>query len=254
MKANILKTIGLSIVKHERVILTTVTIVAEGVAIWQAFKQGPKFKEVKEKYENGEYTKQEAAKAMAVPVAKVAVPFMLSTGAAILNHQKASEEVAKWANLYTIGRTVSDEYKLQVAKEIGEEKEKEISDATAKGMISKDAPEKAKRKAHRTGHGDTLYYDVFSDRWFYSDANFMKSTVNALNEKMLDAKEYEENNPVMLSELYSEWGLPRNKQWDHFMFDHDTGLIRFDITPDKAEDGQLYGIVQFKREPRVIRW
>lgn len=254
MKANILKTIGRSIVKHERVILTTVTIVAEGVAIWQAFKQGPKFKEVKEKYENGEYTKKEAAKAMAVPVAKVAVPFMLSTGAAILNHQKATEEAAKWANLYTIGRTVSDEYKLQTAKEVGEEKEKEISDATAKSLISKDAPEKAKKKAHRTGHGDTLCYDVFSDRWFYSDINFLVSVTQDLNEKMLDAKEYEENRPVMLSELYSEWGLPRNKQWDHFMFDHDTGLIKIDITPEKTGDGQLYGIVQFKREPRVIRW
>jgi len=254
MKANFIKAIGKSIVKHERIILTGLTIVAEGVALYQAIKQGPKFKEVKEKVEAQEITKKDAAKELAIPAAKIGVPFLVSAGSAVLNHKKASDTIASLANLYTITRTVSDEYKSQVEKEVDAETLNKINEATGQAMVDRTVKFGSAARVYHTGHGDTKFYDKFSDRYFYSDANYLQSVVNDFNERLNDSKEYSENNPVLLSELYSEWGLPYVDTFEHFMWDHDTGLIRMEITPAKGDDNQFYGVIGFKREPRVIRW
>ena len=248
------KSIGKFIAKNERVILTIVTIGAEAVAIYEGLKQGPKFEEILEKAKNDEITKKEAAKELAVPAIKVAVPFIISGGAAILNHKKASDTISSLANICAISRTVSDEYKNQVKKEVGEETESNISKNTDKALADRYVEGRIDHTIHNTGHGTDKLYDVFSDQWMYCDPNYINAVVNECNEEMLEAREYERNNPILLSDLYTRWGLPYRSEYDHFLFDHDTGIIRVDIQPAKGDDGRMYGIIKFLKEPCVVSY
>ena len=104
----LIKTIGGFIMKHERILLTIVTIGAEGIAIYEGLKQGPVFDEVLEKVKNDEMTKKEAAKELALPAVKVAVPFAISGTAAILNHKKASDTIQSLSSLIMLSKEAND--------------------------------------------------------------------------------------------------------------------------------------------------
>lgn len=244
--------------KHERILLTGVAISTEAIAIFEALKEGPTLEkikeEIKERKENGEeVTKVETAKKVAFPIAKILIPFLISLISQILNHKKASDEIASLANLITIGRTVSDEYKNQTRKTAGDETADKIENETSKALAARAANDSA-REIYDTGHGKDRFYDMFSDTLFKCDRNYMDACVNDLNAEMLDAEECSENHQVELSEVYSRWGLPYNKQWDNFVFDKNTGIIRFDVVWINDEDNKPLGHIRFRKEPRVKRW
>ena len=241
--------------KNERLLLTGVALSTEVIAILEALKEGPTFEkireEIKERKENGEEVKKtEVVRKGMKPGLKVLIPLLISIIAQILNHKKASDEIASLANLLVIGRTASDEYKKQTQKVAGEETAEKIEDETARALGQR-AYDNVEKKVYDTGHGTDRLYDMFSDETFLGDVNQMQAAVNDLNAEALEAWECSENHLIELSDVYARWGLPFGKQWRNFVFDKDTGIIRFTVTWHNDEDNRPIGHIKFTREPRV---
>lgn len=230
--------------KHERVILTCVTISAEIIAIYEAVKNGPEFEKVANEVKEEEITKGEAAKKLVVPAAKIAIPFAISSGAAILNHKKASETIASISNLYTITKTVSDEYKAQAEKELGPEKAAEIE-----GRIAKDQAARSFNGSscgdmvHLTGHGTDKFYDAWSGRWFLSDINYIKRVVNDKNAQL------QNDMYVSLNEFYADLDIPTTDSGREQGWNVDFGKIDVAFEACLDENDKPYTVMSFKSAP-----
>lgn len=233
--------------KHERVILTCVTIGAEVVAIYEAVKNGPKFEEVTEKVKKDETTKKEAVKELAVPTVKILVPFAISSGATVLNHKKASETIASISNLYTITKTVSDEYKAQMEKELGPEKAAEIENRVFKDRADRTIHSMNGNgygdMIHMTGHGTDRFYDAWSGRWFLSDINYIKRVVNDKNAQL------QNDMYVSLNEFYADLDIPTTDSGREQGWNVDFGKIDVGFEACLDENDKPYTVMSFKSAP-----
>lgn len=242
----LIKTIGGFIMKHERILLTIVTIGAEGIAIYEGLKQGPVFDEVLEKVKNDEMTKKEAAKELALPAVKVAVPFAISGTAAILNHKKASDTIQSLSSLIMLSKEANDfkdAYKQQVAKEFGPEKAEEFEKNIYRDRVKADYAREAIEYIP-TGHGNGRFYEAWSGRYFLSDINYIKKIENDLN-KLLRIEMW-----VSVNDIYSELGIPRsdcgtNLGWHA----NDRNEIEFEFDCQMDENDIPYTILRFRYDP-----
>jgi len=230
--------------KHERVILTCVTIGAEVIAIYEAVKNGPEFEKVTKQVKDEEITKKEAAKKLVVPAVKIAVPFAVSSGAAILNHKKASDTIASISNLYTITKTVSDEYKAQVEKELGPEKAAEIEGRVNQNQAARSMNGGSNGDVvHITGHGTDKFYDAWSGRWFYSDINYIKRVVNDKNLQL------QNDMYISLNEFYSDLDIPTTDSGREQGWNVDFGKIDVAFEACLDENDKPYTVMSFKSAP-----
>ena len=110
---------------------------------------------------------------------------------------------AALATVYSLTEATLKEYQSKVVSTIGEVKEKAIKDEIAKDKIEKNKPKKSNVVV--TGSGDTLCYDSISGRYFKSDIEKIKSSVNELNRDLL----YEMF--VSLNDVYYALGLSNIK-------------------------------------------
>lgn len=85
---------------------------------------------------------------------------------------------------YQISETALSEYREKVIETIGEKKEQAI-----RGKVHKDRLDKNPVKQNTvlvTGHGNTLCYDYWTGRYFYSDIDKIKRAQNEFNKDLLD--------------------------------------------------------------------
>lgn len=80
-----------------------------------------------------------------------------------------------------LSETAYEELKDSITNTVGEKKKDEIIDNMVNAKIDK----KPVDEVIQTGHGDTLMYDYLSGRYFYSDVDFIKRSINDLNKDML---------------------------------------------------------------------
>ena len=106
---------------------------------------------------------------------------------------------AALAAAYNLSRSALTEYKEKVVETIGEKKAKSIKDKIAKDKIDKDPV--SKTDVIITGKGNTLCYDAFNSRYFYSDIDTIKKAINELNRRMLNEMY------ISLNDFYNELDL-----------------------------------------------
>lgn len=121
------------------------------------------------------------------------------------------------AAAYSMSEAVLKEYQTKVVDTIGEKKEHEVKDAIAKDRIEKDPV--SKHEVVFTGKGDTLFYDVISGRYFKSDIDLIKKSVNELNRRMRDEMY------ISLNDYYSEIDLDSIVIGDDLGWNIDRGYI-----------------------------
>lgn len=108
---------------------------------------------------------------------------------------------AALAAAYTLSDQAFREYQKKVVETVGEKKEEKIRADVAQDRVTREA--NGASTVIGTGHGQTLCYDIFTGRLFYSDIEFLRKCVNNLNERMITLhRDY-----ISLNDWYYEIGL-----------------------------------------------
>lgn len=108
---------------------------------------------------------------------------------------------AALATACTLSDQAFREYQRKVVETIGEKKEEKIRADVAQDRVIQNVSSGSTIVS--TGRGQTLCYDVFTGRLFYSDIEFLRKCVNNLNERMVTLhRDY-----ISLNDWYYEVGL-----------------------------------------------
>jgi hypothetical protein len=137
--------------------------------------------------------------------------------------------------------TAFTEYKEKVVETIGERKEKTVNEAISKDRIEKNPV--TEKNVVFTERGNTLCYDVPSDRYFRSDIEQLKKGVNELNRRMLH------ESYISLNEYYAEIGLHSTESGDILGWNTDKGLIDVYFSSELASDGTPCLAIGFNNPP-----
>ena len=133
---------------------------------------------------------------------------------------------AALATAYALSETTLKEYQKKVVETIGEKKEHAIRDSIAKERIDRHPVKQ--QEIIMTNKGETLCYDSLSGRYFKSDIDKIKKSVNELNRQMI-ADEY-----ISLNDFYYELGLDNTKLGDDLGWHIDDGLIEISFSSQLA--------------------
>lgn len=170
-----------------------------------------------------------------------AVTGVMSIGCIVGASSVNARRNAALMTAYTISETALKEYKDKVIETIGEKKEKEVRDAIAKDQIAKNPV--SRNDVIVTQKGNSLCYDAFSGRYFYSDIEKIKRTENEFNRRLLQ-EDY-----LSLNEFYYELGLQGTYIGDRLAWRADRGLVETNFSAQLAEDGTPVLVLEFITPP-----
>ena len=239
-----------TVVKHGPEILTGIGIAGMITTTVLAVKATPKamelIEEEKERLKEHEddvvqLTVGETVKAAWKPYIPAMVTGVVSTGCLIGAQSINSRRNAALATAYQVSTAALNEYKEykeKVVETIGEKKEQAIRDEIAKDRIEKNPPSEAPILI--TGKGNTLCYDLYSDRYFKSDIDRIKRAMNNLNYRMNCGMEMY----ISLNEFYDEIGLAHVKVGDDVGWRIDHGLIDIHFGSQLTEDDEPCVVIE----------
>ena len=151
-------------------------------------------------------------------------------GASSVNYKRN----AALATAYTISETALKEYQDKVVETIGEKKEEAVRAAIAKDHVDKNAA--VRHEVIFTGNGETTCMDGLHGRFFKSDAESIRRSVNELNRRML-IEGY-----VSLNDFYDELGLAHVDAGDYVGWRIDKGFVEVGF----------YSILDEKNNPVLV--
>lgn len=137
--------------------------------------------------------------------------------------------------------TAFTEYKEKVVETIGEKKEKNVKEALVTSRIENKPV--VDSEVIQTGIGNTLCYDVPSDRYFRSDIESLKKSVNELNRRMIN------ETYISLNEYYSEIGLHSTDAGDILGWNTDKGFIDVYFSSRLTDKGEPCLAIGFDNPP-----
>lgn len=134
-------------------------------------------------------------------------------GASSVNYKRN----AALATAYTLSETALKEYQDKVVETIGEKKEEAVRAAISKDKIDKTPA--VEREIVITGNGTTRCFDPISARYFESDIETIRRTINELNRRML-IDDY-----ISLNDFYIELGLEGTEIGEDIGWRVDKGFV-----------------------------
>ena len=180
------KAFGTLMKANSPVILTGVAITGVGVTTGLAIRATPvamqHIKEAADKKED-RLTPAETVQACYKDYIPTGISALLTMGCMGLSTKISLKRNAALATCVVAGQNALSEYQNKVIEKFGKEKEGDIRDEIAHDRLMNNPPEKAQIFA--TGHGNQLCYDVYSDRYFYSEIEEIRRAVNDFNQRLL---------------------------------------------------------------------
>lgn len=145
---------------------------------------------------------------------------MLGTGVCIISAQKInSNRLSALATALSLSETARKELEEKVSEKFGANKLERIKDDIAQDNVSRS--DANCEFVYRTGHGDTLFKDEWSGRYFYSSKEYIDRVVNDLNYRLLGGEYW-----ISLNEWYMDLGIPPLRQGEEIGWDlHHVGMI-----------------------------
>lgn len=135
-------------------------------------------------------------------VLPVYVPTIVTATATVAciigSHTISSKRTAALASLYSVSEMAMKEYQKKVIDTIGEKKEQKVRDEIDKDLVERTPITK---QIVLTGTGDHIIFDAYSGRYFKSNIDKIKQTVNEFNSRLISEME------LQLNEFYYELGL-----------------------------------------------
>lgn len=234
--SKIAKSVQSTLHKYQPEILTGIGITGMITTTIMAVKATPKaldlMAEVKEKHAD-DPDKKAFCKDVLCKVAPVYIPAAIIgglsvsclVGATSVNYKRN----AALATAYSLSESALREYQNKVVETIGEKKEEAVRAAIAKDRIEKHPA--VDREVIITGDGNTRCFDPLSSRYFDSDIESIRKSVNELNRRLL-IEDY-----ISLNDFYYELGLEPTDIGETVGWRSDKGLIElsFHAIMDKKE-------------------
>lgn len=266
MKFNIkagMRNLKSSAAKNKPTIFTVVGIVGIGVTVYTAVKATPKALEVlatkeAEKYNDisEDHTPTQEECKLTVPEKvkatwRLYLPSVISGAASITCFMSAnsinSKRLATMTTAYQLSETAFKQYKDEVVKTIGEEKEKTIQSNVRQQQLI-DNPVTTEKVVF-TQLGETLIYEPLSGRYFKSDANSVKRAVDQLNHNKMGAMDA----TIELNDYYDAIRLDSIDLGEMMGWYLNDGLLDIDFDAKVAEDGQTPCLViVYNAEPEPL--
>lgn len=240
------KHLKVGLAKHSPEILTGLGIggmfAAMGLAVWKTPKALRLMEERKDELEVEKLPPLETVKTVwkcYLPSAALSVG---STVCLIAAHGENQRRNAALATAYALSESALKDYREKVTETVGPKKAEAVDDAVARDKLSKNPVES--REVILTDKGSTLCYDVLSGRYFKSDIEKMRQTVNELNRRML-SEMY-----ISLNDFYYELGLPSIGVGDSLGWCTDRGLIELRFDAQLAADGTPCLVLDYAVAPK----
>jgi len=173
-----------------------------------------------------------------------AISAITSTGCLLGSRHIKSKRYSALLAAYSITEKALVEYKDAAVDVLGEKKEKQITDAMAKKAIEKDP--NINKQVIITGKGDSKCYDSAFGRYFYSNYEKIRQSVNNLNARLM-SEMY-----ITLNEFYIELGLPVVEIGDELGWKLDNGLIDLTYSSQLDEDGVPCLVISYRVKPKEL--
>lgn len=152
---------------------------------------------------------------------------------------------AALASLYGLTEAAFKEYQTKVVETIGKNKELKIRDEVSADRIKKNPL--GENEVIFTGKGEVMCYDSLSGRYFKSDIEQIRRTINGLNRDLLS------DMFLTVNEFYYAIGLSGIKLGDQMGWDIDKGLLEVDFSAQLSEDGEPCLVLNYSIEPRFMK-
>lgn len=144
------------------------------------------------------------------------------------------------------------EYQKKVIEKLGEEKEGEIRKEIVEEKTKELPPPESENGIIHTGHGDDLFYDFESGRWFRSSIDYINNSITRVGGLNEELKSFDE---VSLNRLYSvndipEIGLADGMKWRTYGPRACKSIeICFEPSDSLTETGKPYIVMSFWNRP-----
>lgn len=180
------KAFGTLMKANSPVILTGVAITGVGVTTGLAIRATPvameHIREAADKKQD-RLTPAETVQACYKDYIPTGISALLTMGCMGLSTKISLKRNAALATCVVAGQNALSEYQNKVIEKFGKDKEGDIHDEIAQDRL-RDNPAN-KTQIFATGHGNQLCYDVYSDRYFYSDIEEIRRAMNDFNQRLL---------------------------------------------------------------------
>lgn len=193
--------------KHAPEILTGIGIAGVftsfGMVVYATPKALKKVEEAKtekeEEYPEEEFTRIDVIKAAWTCYIPAGITCLAAVTCIISASAVNAKRNAALATAYTLSETALKEYQSKVTEKIGEKKEREIRDEIVADKVKKKKPDKTRRI--QAGKGNTLCFDMYTGREFYSSMEELKQGEIEANFQLIH------ENRISLNEYYYAIGL-----------------------------------------------
>lgn len=167
----------------------------------------------------------------------------LSVVSIISSNRISSRRTAALAAAYSLSETAFSEYKDKVAETIGEKKACIIEEKVAQDQIKKIPmlPD----EIEETGHGEFLFLDPKSGRYFRSSKEFIDRVMVKLNSQLMNEMW------VPLNDLYDELGIRTTELGRDLGWNIDDGIVNMSISYISDDDGNPCGVLNYMLRTRT---
>ena len=229
----------------------------------QKAKEDKALEEAAEKGTNPDFdhvklTVWEIIKAAAPAYVKAIAVGVLTIACVVGSHVISVQQIGDLAAAYSVTKMANDrfeEYEKKVKEVVGEEKESEIKKAANEEYAKKKAeitPYNMASRAIHTGLGNQLFYDPWSDRYFYATKEAIREAVNTLNFNACGGFGI-----VKLNDFYDELNLANTRAGDMLFWEVMDNYSKiepcFSGSLTLTEDGFSYVIMDFDTDPKTRR-
>lgn len=173
------------------------------------------------------------------PFASAVATITLALGAQSINLRKQATLI----EAYIMANSARKELVEKTEAVVGKSKMQKIHEEIIKDKVEKNPP--TEESIIFTAHGDVLCFDVYSGRYFKSDPEYIRKTINDANERMVSNNEF-----VEFNDLYMDWGIPTINFGKHRWSLDTTGTI--DLRPESGLHeitGKPYYAIDFYNPP-----
>lgn len=242
---NMFKVGKLFVTRHSPEILTGFGIGGGIFAAVLAVKQTPKaIKLIEEEKERTGKEKLTPAETVKTTWKVYAAPVAIGAGSIaciIFSDREDKKRIIAATTAYELSDKAFSEYKNKVIEEIGHDKERDIRDKVAQDRVM--AHPESKAEIIMTGHGDTLCFDVESGRYYKSDIEFIKQSVNEFNKQMLSEMD------MTLNDFYSFQDLPGIGAGGKLGWSVEKGLVEVEYSSQLTDLGTPCLVIDFRVGP-----
>lgn len=238
---------------HEKGLVTVVNITSTLGAVYMTFRNTPKLMAELDALNVEGVTSGEKVRAIAPIVAAPVILTGLAIGSSVLGYKimrDMSGSIQTLTNALSIAQLAKNERKEAENLAIGEGTSDKVDEAVAK----KHAEESYKGglidngySVISTGHGQDLFFDDWSGRWFYSDINFIKAKINDLNYQLMN------DLYISVNEYYEALDLDPIGAGEELGWNVDYGMLDMQYFAKLDDADRVYTVLKFRNEP-CAKW